>query len=217
MACPKIIWSSIKFDQVLLKKFHFYDVDFSLKVARASRKVLVSNRIDLVHLTVGGDFGNKWVEQAFIFHEENKTRLPFELERKTDRNEHLLIRYWLDWLKDQPISFSNRLKWTEAKVFCGVVVCDFKIHVLSATGFKIDYTRQSGEVIYKERPVEISICIPFIKRLIFLKRLLESVKSKLSPDYEIIITDDSPDDSIETLVKKTHLYNRSNILKIVRH
>jgi len=54
----------------------------------------------------------------------------------------------------------------------------------------------------KERPVEISICIPVYKKVDFLKRLLESVKIQTFPDYEIIITDDTPDDSIETLVKQ---------------
>jgi len=112
MACPKAVWSSIKFDQVLLKEFHFYDIDFSLKVANV-KKVLVTNQIDLVHLTVGGDFGDRWVEQAFIFHEQNKKQLPFELEKKVHRDEHLLIIYWLDWLKDQSISFSNRIKWIQ--------------------------------------------------------------------------------------------------------
>lgn len=110
MACPKSVWSSKRFDQDLLKGFHFYDIDFSLRVA-ASKKVWVSNQIALVHLTVGGDFGDRWIEQAFIFHEEKKRLLPYELEKRMDRDEHLLIEYWLDWLKDQPISFSNRLRW----------------------------------------------------------------------------------------------------------
>jgi len=148
MSCPKIIWSSIKFDQVLLKKFHFYDVDFSLKVARAGRKVLVSNKIDLVHLTVGGDFGNKWVEQAFIFHEANKTHLPFELEKKTDRNEHLLVRYWLDWLKDQPISFSNRLKWIEKQTLyfkLGLWYAILKFMFYRPLGLKLIHTRTKRE------------------------------------------------------------------------
>ena len=110
MACPKSVWATIKFDQELLKKFHFYDIDFSLRVAR-SKTVLVTNQIDVIHLTVGGDFGDKWVEQAFIFHQHYKLQLPFELEEKIRRDEHLLIEYWLDWLKDQSISFNNRIKW----------------------------------------------------------------------------------------------------------
>src|SRR5688572_1955014 len=54
----------------------------------------------------------------------------------------------------------------------------------------------------KDRPVEISICIPVYKKVDFLKRLLASVKIQTFQDYEIVITDDTPDDSIQNLVKQ---------------
>ncbi|MFC0772929.1 glycosyltransferase [Terrimonas alba] len=110
MACPKVIWQSIKFDHDLLRRFHFYDIDFSLRIARI-KKVLVTNRIDLVHLTVGGDFGDNWIEQAFIFHEQKKNLMPFALQKLDRQDDHLLFVYWLDWLKDQKISFKNRWRW----------------------------------------------------------------------------------------------------------
>jgi len=50
--------------------------------------------------------------------------------------------------------------------------------------------------------VGISICIPVYKKADFLKRLLVSVQMQTFQDYEIIITDDSPDDSIENLIKQ---------------
>ncbi|MEP7165950.1 MAG: glycosyltransferase [Ferruginibacter sp.] len=46
----------------------------------------------------------------------------------------------------------------------------------------------------------ISICIPAYKRVAYLKRLLESVAIQTYLNYEVIITDDSPDDSIRQLV-----------------
>ncbi len=51
------------------------------------------------------------------------------------------------------------------------------------------------------RPVEISVCIPAYKNAPLLKRLLESIQQQSFRDYEIIITDDSPDDSVENLVR----------------
>lgn len=45
----------------------------------------------------------------------------------------------------------------------------------------------------------ISICIPAYKRDDFLRRLLDSVKIQSFKSYEVIITDDSPDDSIKKL------------------
>lgn len=48
--------------------------------------------------------------------------------------------------------------------------------------------------------VLISICIPAYKNTSFLKRLLDSVAIQTFTDYEVIITDDSPDDSVQRFV-----------------
>lgn len=48
----------------------------------------------------------------------------------------------------------------------------------------------------------ISICIPAYKHVNYLKRLLDSILSQTYKDFEIIITDDSPDDSVEILSKE---------------
>jgi glycosyltransferase involved in cell wall biosynthesis len=49
--------------------------------------------------------------------------------------------------------------------------------------------------------VAISICIPAYRNTAFLKRLLDSIASQTFTDYEIIITDDSPDDSVGRLIQ----------------
>ncbi len=45
----------------------------------------------------------------------------------------------------------------------------------------------------------ISICIPAYQRPQYLKRLLDSVVLQTFKDYEVIITDDSPDDTVEKI------------------
>jgi glycosyltransferase involved in cell wall biosynthesis len=45
----------------------------------------------------------------------------------------------------------------------------------------------------------ISICIPAYKRTDYIKRLLDSVSIQTYKNFEVIITDDSPDNSIEEL------------------
>lgn len=111
MACPKTSWEKTRFNEQLLKGFHFYDIDFSLRVARTG-KVIVTNRIAMIHLTVGGDFGDKWVEQAFLFHDAMKGELPFTKDPvDIEKADRALAVYWLDWLKNYPVSFSNRRKW----------------------------------------------------------------------------------------------------------
>ena len=48
----------------------------------------------------------------------------------------------------------------------------------------------------------ISICIPAFKHVDYLERLLESIIKQTYKDYEIVITDDSPDNSVADLVEK---------------
>jgi len=48
---------------------------------------------------------------------------------------------------------------------------------------------------------EISICIPAYKNVGFLERLLHSISIQSFADYEVVITDDSPDDSVKNLYR----------------
>jgi glycosyltransferase involved in cell wall biosynthesis len=47
----------------------------------------------------------------------------------------------------------------------------------------------------------ISICIPAYKRIDYLQKLLHSISIQTFNDYEVLITDDSPDDTVETFVR----------------
>jgi glycosyltransferase involved in cell wall biosynthesis len=47
----------------------------------------------------------------------------------------------------------------------------------------------------------ISICIPAYKRTDFLKRLLDSIAIQTYKGFEVIVTDDSPDNEVNELVK----------------
>ncbi len=47
----------------------------------------------------------------------------------------------------------------------------------------------------------ISICIPAYKRVNYLQRLLESIAIQTFKDFEVVITDDSPDRSVSDLVE----------------
>ena len=49
--------------------------------------------------------------------------------------------------------------------------------------------------------MKVSICIPAYKQLQFLKRCLDSILEQEFTDYEIIITDDSPDDALRKLAE----------------
>jgi glycosyltransferase involved in cell wall biosynthesis len=47
----------------------------------------------------------------------------------------------------------------------------------------------------------VSICIPTYRQIDYLRETLRSVQSQSFEDYELIISDDTPDDSVEKLVK----------------
>lgn len=49
---------------------------------------------------------------------------------------------------------------------------------------------------------KVSICIPAYSRVSFLRKTLESVIQQTFEDYELIITDDSPDDSVIKLLEE---------------
>ena len=45
-----------------------------------------------------------------------------------------------------------------------------------------------------------SICIPAYKNTDYLKRLLDSISIQTFRDFEVIITDDSPDETVSTFI-----------------
>lgn len=71
--------------------------------------------------------------------------------------------------------------------------------------------------MYIKNPA-ISICIPAYKRLDYLQKLLHSISIQTFKDYEVIITDDSPDDSVEKFVENItdissiHYYRNQKVL-----
>ena len=111
MCCKKDSWEKNKFNENLLKGFHFYDIDFSLRIAH-SYKVVVTYDVLLTHITTGGDYSSKWVETAISYHEEVKVYLPYSkitVNKKIADNNIILAM--LDFLKNYKISFGNKIKW----------------------------------------------------------------------------------------------------------
>jgi GT2 family glycosyltransferase len=112
MACRRQVWEAIRFDEAGLPGFHFYDIDFSLRAAETTR-VVVTDRIGLVHHTLGGDFGDNWMEAALAFHQRHAHRLPaFLSENDTHPDpEGPTSHYWLDYLKRERLSLRNKIRF----------------------------------------------------------------------------------------------------------
>jgi glycosyltransferase involved in cell wall biosynthesis len=64
-------------------------------------------------------------------------------------------------------------------------------------------------------PVKVSICIPAYKQTEFLRKLLDSILIQTYKDFEVVISDDSPDDQVKEVIqiysgKFTIKYNRNS-------
>lgn len=111
MCCRKDIWHRTRFNDQLLKGFHFYDLDFSLRALNL-QDVIVTYRIDVVHITSGGNFGNDWCETAMLFHNYNNPLLPANIKINRGVNwETRIVKTTLDYLKSYSITLRNRIKW----------------------------------------------------------------------------------------------------------
>jgi len=111
MCCKREVWKQTKFDEKMLKGFHFYDIDFSLRVSHQF-KVMVTYDIDLIHITTGGDYSNNWIETAILFHEEKKDKLPFsKINLNRGEIDKRIIITTMDHLKNYKISFRNKKRW----------------------------------------------------------------------------------------------------------
>ena len=113
LCCLKKVWEKVRFNDQMLTGFHLYDIDFSFRVA-AHFKVMVTYEINLVHLTQGGSFGNAWVTNTLLWHRQMKEQLPLSRpvhQKLNKKYEAQFVRSWLIRLKQEDISFANKIKW----------------------------------------------------------------------------------------------------------
>lgn len=112
LCCNKEVWDRTRFNSGLLKGFHFYDIDFSMRCS-AITKVCVTNAIDIDHHS-SGKFDDAWLKSAIIFHKHYKNNLPHTIAALTseeeERVEKGIYQFWNKRLKNEPISFFNRLR-----------------------------------------------------------------------------------------------------------
>ncbi len=72
------IWKKFQFNEDLLKGFHLYDIDFSLRIQEHFR-VIVANTFSISHLSEG-NLDKNWFEESKKFHDYYKNKLPRSLE-----------------------------------------------------------------------------------------------------------------------------------------
>jgi len=115
IAIRREVWKTAHFNDVNLRGFHLYDIDFSLHVFQHWKAAVLFN-IDIMHFTQGGNYGDAWVEPTLQWHQLYSKLLPQSsgigisqkiLERK-------IGIFWLRRLSVERISLRNKLKWLRA-------------------------------------------------------------------------------------------------------
>lgn len=116
ICCRRNVWEEVKFNGDILKGFHLYDLDFSLRASRRYR-VMVTFEISLIHIVKGNHYGNAWLRETLLWHKWGSALLPAIVpgDFAGIRNkEGRIRREWLIRLKHEKLHFTNKLKWLSA-------------------------------------------------------------------------------------------------------
>lgn len=76
LCCKKTVWQEFKFDSAVFPGFHFYDIDFCIRVANKYKNYITFN-ILIEHFSCG-TFDKVWMHQALNFFKKRKKYLPFK-------------------------------------------------------------------------------------------------------------------------------------------
>jgi hypothetical protein len=115
IAIRREVWKTARFNEINLRGFHLYDIDFSFHVFRHWKAAVLFN-IDIMHFTQGGNYGDAWVEPTLRWHALFSNQLPQSTGIETDQKilERKIGIFWLRRLSTEKISLKNKLKWINA-------------------------------------------------------------------------------------------------------
>lgn len=98
MCCRREVWQEIKFDSKAFPGFHFYDIDFCIRVTK-KYKNCVTYKVSIEHFSLG-TYDERWYNFALSFYKQRKNLLPViadklitkqMVDKKTVRQWQLLI------------------------------------------------------------------------------------------------------------------------------
>lgn len=121
LCATKAAWEISRFDE-RLTGFHFYDVDFSLRVSR-KYKVAVVYDVELVHYSLG-NFNEAWAREAICYAKAPPMQLPIYTglslsPAEIEIRERSVGRYWMKILRKKDLSLQQRLAWLwVSRIWC---------------------------------------------------------------------------------------------------
>lgn len=101
----KEVWNKIKFNEGLLKNFHGYDIDFSIRVSRYYNNYII-NDIHLTHFSEGTP-NKKWFEELTKVYQYNKGFIN-KSQIKLDDIKH--IELYFRYLRAYNFTKKNRIR-----------------------------------------------------------------------------------------------------------
>ena len=97
IAIRREVWKTARFNEINLRGFHLYDIDFSFHVVRHWKAAVLFN-IDIMHFTQGGNYGDAWVEPTLHWHALFSNQLPQSIwksilpENLSKKNQCFLVK-----------------------------------------------------------------------------------------------------------------------------
>jgi len=115
IAIRREVWKTTRFNEINLRGFHLYDIDFSFHANQHWEAAVLFN-IDIMHFTQGGNYGDAWVEPTLRWHALFSNGLPQTSEIYLSQKilERKIGIFWLRRLSVEKISLKNKWKWTLA-------------------------------------------------------------------------------------------------------
>jgi GT2 family glycosyltransferase len=83
MCTRKSVWQAVLFNEREFPGFHYYDIDFSLRVHLQGFEVCVTYAVSIKHLS-RGTYGEEWIQQSKRFLQRWRSRLPVSLDRHSE-------------------------------------------------------------------------------------------------------------------------------------
>jgi GT2 family glycosyltransferase len=137
MATPQKVWKETLFDNKTLKKFHCYDLDYSLSVFEKGYKVLVCYDIFLEHFSTG-EYNRVWYDETLKFHRKWQSKLPISIDN-ISRKEKIEVEWntkknMLGFLVSNDYPLSELLKNIFSKMYSfslkKCIICIIEIYKL---------------------------------------------------------------------------------------
>lgn len=107
----KDVFHEFKFDETLLKRFHGYDIDYSLQVG-IKYKICVTFEILLEHFSEG-HYSEEWLDAMFLIHEKHKDRLPLSTidvpAKEARKCEKVTCKMLMNYVVEHDSAILNKL------------------------------------------------------------------------------------------------------------